>query len=397
MALFARESTKENEDKWKESLKPEEKGEIEGRKAPTEDVPEHFHADSQKKSGSAGDDWAYVDDGFDAEISDYVTHGGKMDDHLSDIVSALSTWRVALSGNYVLDDVLNQSQDVPTATAYGDLVRLIDDYSKDERAWTAEKKSVKNSLIKLKNVSTRLNETMMKTLAECYSDIDEDTTYRELSDIAPDPTGYKKEQSLKPENKRVFERLNSYDDEIRGEKDMSRVVSAFIPDGQGNEWMGKERKHTSSFAKDYAAESEEKRRPYLDILTKKMYDIAISVEMLTPEYMADNMVKMEYFRTQLSYFEDVRNDPLNAAFFHRFAEKDQKKLDIIDKISTSFTPGDFAKNVNDVNTREKWYRPDARDQVRIDQLLRGNSSGDMINDFMYDTKLSTTRLKSNEL
>ena len=272
MAIFARDNKQKKDDKWKESLKPEERDEIKEKREPSEDVPEHFHADEEKESESAGDDWAYVDDGFDAEISDYVTNGGQKDDHLSDIVSALSTWRTALSGNYVLDDVLNQSQDVPTATAYGDLIKLIDDYGKDERAWSAEKKSVKNSLIKLKNVATRLNETMMKTLAECYSDIDEDTTYRELSEIAPDPTGYKKKQSLKPENKRVFERLNSYDDEIRGEKDMSRVISAFIPDGQGTEWMGKERSHTNSFMDDYSDKAEENRRPYLDLLTKKMYD-----------------------------------------------------------------------------------------------------------------------------
>ena len=139
--------------------------------------------------------------------------------------------------------------------------------------------------------------------------------------------------------------------------------------------------------KDYATKSEEKRRPYLDILTKKMFDIAISIEALTPEYMAENMPKMEYFRTQLSYFEDVRNDPVNAAYF-----QEQKKLDIIDKISTSFTPGDFVTNVKDVNTREKWYRPDSKDQKRLDDLMKEHANNDMINDFMYDTKVSITRL-----
>ena len=189
----------------------------------------------------------------------------------------------------------------------------------------------------------------------------------------------------------------AYDDEIRGEKKMDGEVSKFLPAGVGGKWMAKEKSHAKDFMNDYSTKTEESRRHYLNVLTNHMFDIAISIEMMSPWYMAENMAKMEYFRTQLSYFEDVRNDPMNARYFHRFPEKEQKKLDIIDKISTSFTPGEFFRNVMDVNTRPKWYRPDSVDQKRLDDLMTKHSDYDIINDYMYDTKLSIERLKNNEL
>ncbi len=390
--------SKKTEEKWKDSMPSEEVKTIEEEgKESTEDVGEEYHTTSDKESSSADADWRYIDDGFDAEISELKKNGVQVDDRLNDISQALSTWRVALSNNYVLDDVLAKSQDVPTAASFGNMIRLIDEYKTADPGWSVQSKSAMASVNKLKNTATRLNEIMLKAAAETYTEIDEGTTYRQLSEIAMDPVGYKAKKPLRQENKRVFERLNTYDDEIRGEKKMDGLVDLFMPTGAGNKWTNKEKDYAQNFMKDYSTKSEEKRRPYLDILTKKMFDIAISMEMLSPEYMAANMPKMEYFLTQLSYFEDVRNDPINAPYFHRYAEKEQKKLDIIDKIATSFTPGDFVKNVNDVNTRDKWYRPDTKDQKRLDDLLREHADNDIINDYMYDTKVSITRLKNNKL
>ncbi|MCR5098834.1 MAG: hypothetical protein K6B14_07800 [Lachnospiraceae bacterium] len=387
----------EEKEKWKEDLSSDEVKALEEEKSDGLEVDEKFHATPKKESESADDDWKYIDDGFDAEMADFERNGGEVDDKLGDIVQALSTWRMALSNNYVLDDVMAKSQDVPTATAFGDMIRRIDEYEAHASGWSAAGKAVTASLGKLKSVATRLNETMMKAAAECYADIDEATSYRDLSEIAIDPTGFKAKKPLRQENKRVFERLNTYEDEIRGEKKMNGLVALFMPSGSGDKWTNQEKSYAESFMKDYSTKSEEKRRPYLDILTKKMFDIAISVEMLSPEYMAANMPKMEYFLTQLSYFEDVRNDPINAPYFHRYAEKEQKKLDIIDKMATSFTPGDFVRNVNIVNTRDKWYRPDSKDQKHLDDLMREHSDNDIINDYMYDTKVSITRLKNNKL
>ena len=393
-----REHVTEKDEKWKESLPADEARSLEEEESLSEDVDEKFHTTQDKESETADDDWAYIDDGFDAEMDRFEKEGGVIDDRITCIAQSLSTWRMALSNNYVLDDVLAKSQDVPTATAFGDMMRRIDEYEmQEDRAWGVGSKGMLSSLKKLKSIATRLNETMMKAAAETYADIDEDTTYRELSVIAEDPVGYKAKKALRAENKRVFERLNTYEDEIRGEKKMDNLVGLFMPNGSGDKWTAQEKDYAESFMKDYSTKSEEKRRPYLDILTKKMFDIAISVEMLSPEYMANNMAKMEYFRTQLSYFEDVRNDPINAPFFHRYAEADQQKLDIIDKMATSFTPGDFFRNVNDVNTRDKWYRPDSNDQRRLDFLMREHADNDIINDYMYDTKLSITRLKNNKL
>ncbi|MBQ1547185.1 MAG: hypothetical protein IIZ61_02220, partial [Lachnospiraceae bacterium] len=141
---------------------------------------------------------------------------------------------------------------------------------------------VKASLMKLKSVATRLNETMMKAAAETYSDIDEKVTYKDLTDIAEDPVGYRAKKPLRSEKKRVFERLNSYDDEIRGEESPDKVVSDFLPSGQGDSFVNEEKSHAKGFMKDYNRKTEEKRRTHLNVLTQKMFDIAISVEMLTP-------------------------------------------------------------------------------------------------------------------
>ena len=385
------------EEKWKEGLSASEAKSLEEETELSEDVDEEFHTDDEKQTKTAGDDWMYIDDGFDAELEQYEKAGKKPNDKLTDIQNALSTWRTALTNNNVLDDMLTESQDVPTATAYGNLIKLIDDYDNDSSAWTLESKGVKASLMKLKSVATRLNETMMKAAAETYSDIDEKVTYKDLTDIAEDPVGYRAKKPLRSEKKRVFERLNSYDDEIRGEESPDKVVSDFLPSGQGDSFVNEEKSHAKGFIKDYNRKTEEKRRTHLNVLTQKMFDIAISVEMLTPEYMAEHMEKMEYFRTQLAYFEDVRNDPMNAQFFKRFPEKAQKKLDIIDKVSTSFTPGDFVRNVNDVNKREKWYRPDSKDQKRLDDILREHSESEVMDDFIYDTKSAIKELKNSRL
>ncbi|MBQ1547782.1 MAG: hypothetical protein IIZ61_05250, partial [Lachnospiraceae bacterium] len=175
------------EEKWKEGLSASEAKSLEEETELSEDVDEEFHTDDEKQSKTAGDDWMYIDDGFDAELEQYEKAGKKPNDKLTDIQNALSTWRTALSNNNVLDDMLTESQDVPTATAYGNLIKLIDDYDNDSSAWTLESKGVKASLMKLKSVATRLNETMMKAAAETYSDIDEKVTYKDLTDIAEDP------------------------------------------------------------------------------------------------------------------------------------------------------------------------------------------------------------------
>ncbi len=391
----------EKEEKWRDSLSSSEARSLEQQDKLEDDVDEDFHIDDSKKSETVEEDWKYIDDGFDAEIEAFKKSGGQTDDKLNDISQALSTWRVTLGSNKVLDDLLESNQDVPTAVAFSDMIRLIDEYEKDSRSWSIPSKEMSQSLKKLKSVATRLNETMMKAVAETHSDITEDMTYLDMFEVAKDPVSYRAQHLVKQENKRVFDRLNTYQDEIRGEADMSRVVSIFFPEGQGDKWTNQEKTHANERMDDYSTKTEESRRPYLDILTKKMYDIAIGIEMFTPSYMAYNLPKMEYLLTQLSYFEDVRNDPLNAPYFYRLSEKEKKKLDIIDYVSTSFTTGDFVMNMNNVNGRERWYdhwyKPDARDQIRLDAIMDQNSIDDTVNQYTYDTKQSIERLRNDRI
>lgn len=390
----------EKDGKWAKKMSTEEAATLEKDGDLDEDAGELWHASSDKKSETADDDWAYIDDGFDEEIENFVTAGGKKTDKLSDISEALSTWRVALNNNYVLDDLLEQSQDVPSATAYGDLMRLIDDFESDaenDRAWAVSHKEMKASLKHLKGAATRLNESMMKTCAECYSDIDESTTYRDLTEIAADPVGYKLKKAIKKQNKRIFDRLNSYDDEIRGEKDMSRVVAVFLPAGQGDKQTTEEKARCDQFIDDYASHDAQRRKPHLERITNEMLDISISLEMFTQDYMRDNVDKVAMMLTQLAYFEDVRNDPVNAEYFKKLPEQKQKKLDIIDRIGTSFTPFDFMKNVDKTLKRPDTYRLNGRDEIRLEKIMQRGSPDDVVSDYLYDTKTKINSLKTERL
>ena len=171
----------------------------------------------------------------------------------------------------------------------------------------------------------------------------------------------------------------------------------FIPKGMEDKWTNQEKEHCEDFIKNYSVKDEEKRRPYLENITQKMMDFSVSLEMMSEDYMAGNTEKMQYLLMQLSYFEDIRNDPVNAPFFHRLPEKEKRKLDIIDKISTSFTAGDFATNTQAVKREPRWYKPDREDEKRIEKLMGENSYDDMVSNVMYDTKLSIKRLKNERL
>ena len=378
---------REKEDKWKEGLDPEERDSLEHEEDFSEEMDEKWHADLGKTSETTDNDWEYINKGFDKDMDLYTEDSTVNPDYINDIQTALTSWRTSLNNNHVLDDLLGHSQDVPTATAYGDLMRLINEYDdrvqKDNLLFN-DKLSV--SLKKLKGTATRMNESMMKTAAECYSDIDEDVTYRDLTIIGRDPVSYKMRRSIQKQNKRVFERLNSYDDEIRGEKNMSSVIAAFVPEGQGDKWTTDEKSKCDKFIDDYVSRDVKRRIPYLEMFTNKMMDLAISLDMFTPEYLTYNMDHMAYLLTQVSYFEDIRNDPANAYYFQRLPEKKQKKLDIIDRIGTSFTPGDFVSNIIEIGEREDMYKPDATDQIRVDEVMSKGDTNANVEALSYDTK-----------
>ena len=354
---------------------------------------EDFHATKGKKSENADDDWAYIDDGFEAEMTGYENLTGEEADVVGDIMSSLSTWRISLNDNMVLDDMMSKSHNVPTADAYGDLMKNLDRFDEVSNGWSPESQSIKQSVKNLKRVATRLNETMMKTSAEVYSDIDEHTSYRDLTEIAKDPVGYKLKHAIKRQNKRIFERYESFDDEIRGEKDTSRVVAAFLPQGEKDTWTAQEKDKCEKFIKDYASEDAVKRRPYLWDITNQMMDLAISLEMYTQDYLSSHVEDMAFFMTQLSYFEDIRNDPVNADFFRLLPEKSQKKLDVINRIATSFTPGDFIKNVDRTLKRTDAYKLDPTDEVRLSTIMEKGAVNQVANEHMYDTKNNIERYK----
>ena len=391
MAEREEELEREQTEKENRDLTSAERESLEKDEDVSEDVDEHWHTPTSKMSTNADNDWAYIEKGFDDDMVE-LEKGLKQDEHqdlVNDIQTALATWRVALNNNHVLDDLMRRSQDAPTATAFGDLITQIDSYDKaGEEGWSVESQGIKRSIRHLKGAATRLNETMMKTASEVYSDIDQHTTYRELATIAMDPVGYKLRRAIRRQNARVFERLNSYEDEIRGEKDMGRVIAAFMPQGQGDSGTAAEKKRCNDFVKDYASKTEVKRRPHLIRITNEMCDLAISLEMYTQDYLKDHIEDMAYFMTQLAYFEDLRNDPMNAAFFQRLTERTQRKLDIINRIATSFTPGDFVKNVDHTLKRKDTYKIEGPDESRLSTIMQRGAVNDVAVQHMYDTKVA---------
>ena len=225
---------REKEEKENSKLDPKEKDSLEKDLDFDKELGETWHTANSKKSENAEKDWEYIESGFDKDMKSFENESSRTQDFLGDIQEAVANWRTSLNDNYVLDDLLGHSQDVPSATAYGDLVHLIDETDRQLTGWDTATQELKSTLKRLKGTATRLNESMMKTAAECYSDLDEDTTFRELIDIGKDPVGFKMRKTIVKQNKRTFERLNSYDDEIRGEKDMHDVIGAFLPQGAGD-------------------------------------------------------------------------------------------------------------------------------------------------------------------
>ncbi len=374
---------------------PEEKEILERDEDVSSDVGEHWHTSTRKGNNDSADDWSYINSGFDKDVKQFADPSRPSSDIVGDIQHALATWRICLSDNRVLDDLLSKSQDAPTATAYGDLMRRIDDFDKESHGWTVEHQDMRQTLRRLKGAATRMNETMLKTASECYSDIDEHTSYLDLVTISQDPVGYKLKRAIRRQNKRIFERLESYDDEIRGEKDMRGVLAAFLPAGQGDAWTSQEKARCESFISDYASKDAWLRKPHLERITNHMMDLAISIEMYTQDYLKDNIDKVAYFMTQLAYFEDIRNDPVNAEYFKRLPEKKQKKLDIINRIGTSFTPGDFVKNVNQVMYRPDTYKLDGQDEIRLSSIMKQGAVDEVATNFMYDTKLEIDSYKKD--
>ncbi|MBO6215929.1 MAG: hypothetical protein J6N76_10460 [Lachnospiraceae bacterium] len=383
------------ERKEKQDMTSEEVDSLENDKDVKEDVDEKWHTTTDKRSDNATDDWAYIDDGFDEEMKEFDDTTGNQADVIDDIKDALATWRDSLDNNMVMDDLMSKSQDVPSATAFGDMISLIDDFDNNSKGWGVEHQNLKRSLKHLKGVATRINESMMKTCAECYSEIDEQTTYRDLTEIARDPVGYKLKKVYRRQNKRIFERLNTYDDTIRGEKNMDQVISIFMPQGQGDEWTTEEEAKCKSFIEDYASKDAVRRRPHLTRITNQMFDLAISLEMYTQDYFKDNLDKVAFFMTQLSYFEDVRNDPVNADFFYRLPEQDQKKLDMINRIATSFTPADFAKNVDHTLKRDDTYKVQGEDEHRLSTIMQKGGVDQVATAQMWGTKLAADMYKKD--
>ena len=378
---------REKEEKENSKLDPKEKDSLEKDLDFDKDMGETWHTAGDKKSVNAEKDWEYIESGFDKDMKPFENESDKTLDYLGDIQEALSTWRTSLNDNYVVDDLLGHSQDVPSATAYGDLMRLIDESERKLTGWDTATQDLKSTLKRLKGTATRLNESMMKTAAECYSELDEDTTFRELIDIGKDPVSFKMRKTIVKQNKRTFERLNSYDDEIRGEKNMHEVIGAFLPQGAGDKWTTEEKEQCDEFVDDYVSKDIKRRRPHLEKMTSKMIDLSVSLDMLSPEYLSANAEKMGYILTQISYFLTVRNDPTNADYFRRLPEETQKKLDIIDKIGTSFTPGDFIGQIGQIRVRENMYRPSASDHERVDRFTRHGDVNSSMSAFAYDNKV----------
>lgn len=389
--LAEHEEKLEQEQKEKENrdLTSAERESLEKNDEVSDEVDEHWHTSTTKASHNSDDDWKYIDDGFDEELAEFMQAKGNQSDIVNDIQTALATWRTALNNNHVLDDLMARSQDAPTATAFGDLMDLLNSYDEQAaKSWGTAAQGLKRSMMHLKSAATRLNETMMKTASEVYSDMDQHTTYRELATIAMDPVGYKLRRAIRRQNDRIFERLNTYEDTIRGEKDMGRVIAAFMPQGKGDTGTAREKKRCDQFIKDYSSKTEVKRRPHLIRITNEMCDLAISLEMYTQDYLKDHVADMAFFMTQLSYFEDLRNDPLNAPFFQRLTERTQRKLDIINRIGTSFSPGDFIKNIDKTLKRPDTYKIQGPDESRLSTIMQKGGVDQVSQAHMWDTKVA---------
>lgn len=69
------------------------------------------------------------------------------------------------------------------------------------------------------------------------------------------------------------------------------------------------------FLNDYASKDLERRRPHLDRILEQVLNIRVTMDMLTPEYMEDHMGEVYKQVSQMVYFQNIFNDPVNKKYF----------------------------------------------------------------------------------
>ena len=69
------------------------------------------------------------------------------------------------------------------------------------------------------------------------------------------------------------------------------------------------------FLNDYASKDLERRRPHLDRILEQVLNIRVTMDMLTPEYMEDHMGEVYKQVSQMVYFQNIYNDPVNKKYF----------------------------------------------------------------------------------
>lgn len=69
------------------------------------------------------------------------------------------------------------------------------------------------------------------------------------------------------------------------------------------------------FLEAYSSGDLNQRRPYLDQIVDEMLSIQITDEMLTPDYIVQNIVEMKTMTDKMTYFENIFKDRINQPYF----------------------------------------------------------------------------------
>jgi len=113
-----------------------------------------------------------------------------------------------------------------------------------------------------------------------------------------------------------------------------RVVNTFIQGHRTNkrgEPLNPEeqeiKQQDETVIRDYISKDLERRRPHLERMTEKMLSFRMTMDMFTDEYLETHAAELKALGDQMTYFQNIMNDPINVPFFEALPPLQKKLLE----------------------------------------------------------------------
>lgn len=168
--------------------------------------------------------------------------------------------------------------------------------------------------------------------------------------VLPDSMTHKQRKKLRKQDKAARDR-SSYADHVSlaiekqitdltaerkasdaaglGNEVTAAFVTGYKQDKNGNPLDAQEaekKQKDQQFLEDYASGDLQRRMPHLERMKNEMLRMNLSPDMLSEAYLEKHAAEVYSIVAKLTYFRDIRNDPVNAPFFERLPETEKKLI-----------------------------------------------------------------------